>query len=139
MGNHLSMIRKARRTLHRNMGGSALYYPWPLDGIVPRSITVRVFDKTESIGSVQGFNYRQSERVSESPKVIFMLSEIQPQKGFYVSFETGDCYRLDVSEPPDDITQTFRVSIVDKALAELMPKTDSNYLSVSVVLPKIGG
>lgn len=100
-------IREARKTLHDYMSVTAVYFKAPFEaGVTPtQTITVRVHDKFIALGDLKGTNFNYAEIEAISPKAIFMLSEVTPDRGYIISLEPGVAYRIDHTHEPDDITQ----------------------------------
>lgn len=109
MGRFREQIRAARHTLHDYMSVEAMYFleDAPDDAV---RVTVRVHEKWMALGDMKGTNFNYAETESITPRIIFMLSEIDPERGAIVSVEPGVAYRVDTPLPPDDITVTATVS-----------------------------
>lgn len=100
-------IREARQTLHEYMSVYAAYFKAPFEeGVTPvQTITVRVHDKFLALGDLKGTNFNYAEIEAISPKAIFMLEEVTPDRGYIISLEPGVAYRIDHTHEPDDISQ----------------------------------
>lgn len=109
MGRFREQIRAARHTLHDYMSVDALYFFEDAPDAAVR-ITARIHEKWMALGDMKGTNFNYAETESITPRIIFMLSEIDPERGAIVSVEQGVAYRVDTPLPPDDITVTATVS-----------------------------
>ena len=109
MGVFRDQIREARRTLHEDMSVPAMYFMEDSpDAAI--AITVRIHEQWMALGDLKGTNFNYAETESITPRIIFMLSEVDPERGAIVSVEPGVAYRVDTPLPPDDITVTATVS-----------------------------
>jgi len=108
MGKFRQRMREGRRTLHEHMSVPALYFADPsVDD--PILITVRVHEKWVALGDLKGTNFNYAEVSDIAPRIIFLRSEIEPERGYLVSVEPGVAFRIDNVLPPDDITVTATV------------------------------
>ena len=117
--------RKARRDLHATMRVPA-YYLAP-NSSDPVLLHIRIHSKWGATTMDTPTNSGTLvERQSVFPKILFMLDELEAQgvslvrKGI-VSVEPGEAYRLDNSEPVDDISQHWIVTQLDAGDAEALP------------------
>jgi len=94
--------RKARRDLHRAFEVPAIYRA--PGSTIWVNCRVRVHDKIAPLGQVEGVNYIYAEREEAQPKIIFLASEVVPHRGGIVSVDVGEAYRVDHTEPRDNIT-----------------------------------
>jgi hypothetical protein len=101
-----SIKRAARRALHQEMRVPAFYIPPGGAESVP--CYVRVHTAFKALGDVKGTSYSYAEREDTVPKIIFMRDQVLPRRQGVVSVEPGEAYRLDATEPPDDLTITAR-------------------------------
>lgn len=101
-------MRDARRQLHDYMSVDAVawYGEVPTDPADLKKLTVRVHEKWLALGDLKGTNFNYAEVESIAPRMIFMLDEIHPDDGLWVSVEPGVAFRVDHTLEPDDITQT---------------------------------
>lgn len=136
MGRFRQQVRDARRTLHDYMSVPALYFA--KNGPV-REITVRVHDKFMALGDLKGTNFHYAEMEDDSPRLVFMLSEVEPSRGYYVSVEPGVAYFIDTPRVPDDITQTCRCQRLSDQEAEGLPVPGNIYAYGNLELPALGG
>jgi hypothetical protein len=111
MGKFRDQIREARRSLHDYMSVDALAWAGPYDPLrtVVTPVTVRVHEKWLALGDLKGTNFNYAEIESVTPRMIFLVSEIDPKRGMYVSIAAGVAFRIDNTQPADDITQTANV------------------------------
>lgn len=108
MGRYRELMRDGRRRLHDEMSVPAIYLP--MAGSRSHAlITVRVHEFWGALGDLKGTNFNYAEIEDISPRIVFMLSEITPQRGAIVSVAPGEAYRIDVVLPADDITVTAKV------------------------------
>lgn len=108
MGEFRQLMRQARGDLHDTFSVPALYMP-VLGSKSQKLITVRVHEFWRALGDLKGTNFNYAEVEDISPRIVFLLSEVQPQRGAIVSVEPGEAYRVDVVLPHDDITVTAKV------------------------------
>lgn len=109
-------IRRGRAQLHDHMSVPALYFASryvPGDTLV-MDITVRVHDTLHVLGDLKGTNFNYAEIEDNSPRIIFMRSEVEPVRSMTVSVEPGVAYRVDTVRAPNDITVTARVARLTK-------------------------
>lgn len=99
---------------------AAFYFADPSAGD-PKRITVRVHEKWVALGDLKGTNFNYAETESIAPRIVFLLSEVDPVRGAYVSIEPGLAYRIDNPSPPDDITVTATVIKVSAEDTEGFP------------------
>jgi hypothetical protein len=111
MGAFREQMNAARQQLHDYMSVEVLYFEGPYDPLttVVQKITVRIHDKFLALGDLKGTNFNYAEIASISPRMIFLRSEVEPQRDFYVSYEEGLAYRIDNPLEPDGLTQTAEV------------------------------
>lgn len=113
--------RKMRRDVHDRMLVPALYYATPT--ATPRPVTVRLHTKFgAAIGTLP--NNQGAQMVEYEPKILFLTAEVaRPRVGAIVSVEVGEAYRVEATDPSDDITITAKVSrlpVEDPLLATLV-------------------
>lgn len=111
MGDFREGMREARAQLHEEMSVPAVYFEAPYDPLtsVVKPITVRVHDKFLALGDLKGTNFNYAEIQSISPKIVFWLSEVDPERDYIVSVEPGLAYRVDNPHEHDDLTVTADV------------------------------
>jgi len=115
MGIFYDKMLDARRAVHDTMSRPALCsMDFSLaesdpDYVAPLPITVRVHDKFLKLGDLAGTNFHYAEVEDNSPRMIFLVSEITPVRGLYVSLLPGVAYQVDHVEPQDNITITAKV------------------------------
>ncbi|MCQ9146046.1 hypothetical protein [Ochrobactrum sp. BTU2] len=109
MGVFREQMRDARRTLHEDMSSPAMYFMED-EPDAAIQITVRPHEKWMALGDLKGTNFNYAEMESITPRVIFLLSEVNPARNAVISLEPGVAYRVDTPLEPDDITVTATVS-----------------------------
>lgn len=116
-------LRKARTRLHNYMSVSALYFPLPYEeGVTPvQEISVRVHDHWIAQGDLKGTNFNYAEMEDDSPRIIFMRSEIEPVRNYIVSVAAGVVYRVDSIKAPNDITVTANCARLHPSEAAGLP------------------
>lgn len=109
MGVFREQMREARRVLHEDMSVPAMYFmeDAPEDAF---QISVRIHEKWMALGDMKGTNFNYAETESIIPRIIFDLTEVDPDRGAVVSVEPGVAYRVDTPLPPDDFIVTATVS-----------------------------
>lgn len=109
--------RKARRDLHERMKVPALYVLKA--PATPKLLHVRIHSKWDGTTIDTNTNHgTMQSRKEVFPKILFMRSELDTQsitliKGAILSVESGEAYRLDHSEPHDDLTVSWYVTQLD--------------------------
>ncbi|MFC3724401.1 hypothetical protein [Neoaquamicrobium sediminum] len=105
------------------MSVPALYFASPyVPGDTPvTEISVRVHDTPIVLGDLKGTNFNYAEIEDNSPRIIFLRSEVEPARGMIVSVEPGVAYRVDTNRAPNDITTTSRVVRLTKDEAAGLP------------------
>lgn len=116
-------MNDARRQLHDYMSVEVVYFEGPYDPLttVCQKVTVRIHDKFLALGDLKGTNFNYAEIASISPRVIFMLEEVEPQRDFIISYKAGLAYRLDNPLEIDGPTQTVEVVRLRKDQTEGFP------------------
>jgi hypothetical protein len=131
-------VDRARRQLHDYMHVDALYYSAPTVGEIPyiRQITCRVHDKFLRVGDLAGTNFHYAEMEENSPRGIFMRSEIEPKRGYIMATLRG-YYRIDSMLPSDGITVTANlVRLTNQNDTEgLIPLDGTSYAYGQATLP----
>lgn len=123
VGQFRQHMRKARGKLHGYMSVPALYFalPYVAGDTVVKEITVRVHDKFIAFGDLKGTTFNYAEMEDNSPRVIFMRSEVEPARNHVVSVEAGVALRVDSLMAPDDITVTARCARLHASEAAGLP------------------
>lgn len=125
MGVVRDKLRRARNGLHRRMSVPALYMP--MAGSKSQAlITVRVHESWRALGDLKGTNFNYAEVEEITPRIVFLLSELRPQRNAYVSVGPGEVYRIDVVLPDDDITVTAKVVKLSAAEAKGFPYPEAD-------------
>lgn len=110
--------RAARRDLHEALKVPAIYLP-PVDDPDPYPVHIRIHSKWDATTmDSQTLQGTMVSRQSIFPKILFMRDELDAQgiilrRGGIVSVEAGEAYKLDNSEPPDDISISYFVTQLD--------------------------
>lgn len=112
--------RKARRDLHQHMQIPAAYIP-----VTGTPVLVYIRDHTKFRanaieGGVRSGTGSMVERQEMAPSIIFMRDELATAgvtliKNGIISVETGEAYRLNNAEAPDDITVKWFVTAITQA------------------------
>jgi hypothetical protein len=108
------VLRKGRRDIHEQLEVPALYIAF--DGADPVPVDIRVhrqFAQTGDMGSkVKGY----AQMVEVSPRVIFLVEQLaDARNGGIFSVVAGEAYRVERTDPTNDITRTADVSIMPLA------------------------
>jgi len=97
--------RQARRQLHDMLSDPVWYFPAP--DADPVATTVRVHLAFEVLGDLAGGGW--AERQEVSPRIVFLLADVDPQRGGIVVTEDLGAYRVDNDLPADDLTVSAEV------------------------------
>lgn len=110
-----------RRDLHAQASVPAFYFAPGVaaDGDYTE-ITVRFFDKVADLGDAKGYD-GAAERRDTKPRLLFLRSEVEPERGAVVSIEAGEAYKVDLTQPPNDITTTAEVKRLSASAAAAYP------------------
>lgn len=107
----------ARRALHHALSVPA-YYVTEVEpeeseeGPVysePASITVRLHTSFMLLGDLRGTSFDYAERQDVSPRMIFLASEVTPDRGGIVAIGPTEAWQIDNVLPIDGITYTAEV------------------------------
>jgi len=92
--------------LHQHLLVNAFYIPVP--AATPQAVTVRLFIRDEiKAGDMAGTNFHYAEMQERVPRILFMREQVNlPARGAVVSVAPGEAYRIDNTEPADDISVT---------------------------------
>lgn len=123
--------RRGRRQLHRRMEVPALFLLTPAtlpEDAIP--VTIRLHTKWDALGDQKGTNLNSAEMESLIPKAILMLDQLpfpsqQIPRTAILSVETGEAYRIDHTEEPDDITVTVHIVRLSAEKAQGLPVPDN--------------
>lgn len=96
---HINMVKANRLIVHEAFALPATYYG--LDG-EPVTITARVHNKGKRFGDLDRDGFAQVVQNVES--LIFLLSEVSPERNAVVEFDDGQRFILDFQHPRDDDT-----------------------------------
>lgn len=104
---------QARRDLHEGMKVSALYLPkWPIpegEDLVAIPCGVRVHTKFKQVGDLAGTSLGYAQAEDETPKLVFMIEQVNPSNNSVVSIGVAEAYRINHTIPRDGITITAEV------------------------------
>lgn len=108
MDRFTTALRRATRQKFVHMARTALYFTDPAASN-PRTVRVLVTDRFQALGDLKGTNFNYAEIEDNTPRIEFLLDEIDPVRNAYVSIERGTIYQIDTVLPPEDITVTANV------------------------------
>lgn len=114
------ILRKGRGDLHAHLQVPALYIAY--DGATPLPVSVRDhtrFVETGDAGSrAKGF----ANVADVTPKILFMVAELPDARyGAIFSIAAGEAYRVERTDPRNDITRTAYVTPLSKNEAIGLP------------------
>lgn len=95
---------RARLALHKAMEVEAFCTPVRLG--FPKPVKVRVHTEFKALGDVKGTSFVYAERRDESPRVIFLASEHEPERGDVVMISSKEGYVVESSDPVYNVTIT---------------------------------
>jgi hypothetical protein len=125
---------KARRDLHQAMQVPAYYFSPKTT--VPSLCNVRVHNKYEAKGDVQGTSFRFAEVREDSPQLVFWADQVKPEQHAAVMVSSTEGYRLNTVDPR--YLQTYNVYVTALTVRELAtylaPDTDA-FAYGEIVLP----
>lgn len=112
--------RRARGDVQKHMRVPALYLA--SRDSVPVPCFVRVHTKFQALGDMKGTNFNYAEREDVTPRIILWREEIPlPKRNAIISVEAGEAYQIDNTEPPDDLTITAMVAVMDSEQSAGLP------------------
>lgn len=88
---------RARRDLHRQAQVEAFYYA--PKALLPRLVHVRVHNKWDAKGDVQGTSFNFAEMREETPKIVFLYEECDPDQQAVVVISESEAYRIINPDP----------------------------------------
>lgn len=112
MDRFTAALRRSTQQKFSHMGRTALYFTEPA-APNPRTIRVLVTDRFQALGDLKGTNFNYAEIEDNTPRIEFLVDEIEPVRGAYVSIERGVAYQIDSVLAPEDITVTANVVRLD--------------------------
>ena len=115
MGTFRDQKRQARRQLHTALAEPVLFLKTRTDA--PVGVTCRLHLQFEKLGDLAGSRAGFGDRQETTPKIIFMNSQIKPERDAYVITRDMGAWKLDNDLPPDDITTAVEVTEVSAANA----------------------
>lgn len=139
MGPYRQIMDEARGKLHDYMSVPAMYFAWPLGDTVPFPVSVRVSTERVLAGDLQGTSSHFAERVERALVAIFLLSEVDPETGRYITLEDGRAYRLGPVDPRDGITVTAALIRRPPVESVQYPRPGRIYASGRLVIPSLRG
>lgn len=98
---------KARTDLHEAMKVAAYYLA--ARGSDPLPISVRVHTSFRALGDLKGTSFSYAETEAAVPRLIFWLSQCDPQNKALITISADEGYRVDHTLPPDGLTITAEV------------------------------
>ncbi|AEY69570.1 hypothetical protein AH2_00060 [Burkholderia phage vB_BceS_AH2] len=98
--------RAARQIVHDTMKVEARYYPPRGAGYT--TVHVRLHTKWGLIGDSRSMGWAEMEAIK--PRLVFMREEQEPETGAVVWIAVGEAYRIDNTNPPDDIERIANVT-----------------------------
>ena len=127
---------KARADLHQAMQVPA-YYISPRTGLATPCF-VRVHNKHDALGDVQGTSFRFAELRQDTPQIVFWATEIRPEENAAVMVSSSEGYRVNTVDPR--YLQTYNAYATPLSLKELAkyPAPDTHILlNGAIVLPSM--
>ncbi len=123
------ILRKGRRDLHDHMKVPALYIAY--DGATPIPMYVRDFTKFEDTGDMGSRNKGYATFAQITPRIIFMRNTLEDARhGAIFSIAPGEAYRVERTDPQNDITRTADVTpLSDEEMVDLPVPDDDSVLS----------
>ena len=114
------VLRKGRRDLHYQLQVAALYIAF--EGAVPLAVTVRDHTSTVQTGD-QGSKAKGYAQMAEvDAHLVFMRADLEDARhGAIFSIAAGEAYRVERTDPPNDITRTAYVSPLSADEADGLP------------------
>ncbi len=88
---------RARRDLHQQTQVEAFYYA--PKSVLPRTVHVRVHNKWDAKGDVQGTAFNFAEIREETPKLVFWFEECDPAQKAVVVISDHEAYRVINPDP----------------------------------------
>lgn len=88
---------RARRDLHQQARVEAFYYA--PKSVLPRTVHVRVHNKWDAKGDVQGTAFNFAEIREETPKLVFWFEECDPDQKAVVVISDHEAYRVINPDP----------------------------------------
>lgn len=73
---------------------------------VETPVSVRVLNRWDAQGDLQGFDYAPAERKASTPKIICLVEKLVPRRMDVFSVEAGEAYKVEDTDPVDGITVT---------------------------------
>lgn len=105
---------RARQDLHEAMAEPVLYFE--RRAAARKVVTVRLHLRFEALGDLRNGGF--SEFNENTPKAIFLNSQIRPVRDAYLVSKNLGVFRVDNTDPADDITRKASVVQLDYAAAK---------------------
>lgn len=114
------ILRKGRRDLHDHMKVPALYIAYP--GATPLAVDVRDFTRVSSTGDQGSRAKGYAEMADIQPRILFFRDQLEDARyGAIFSIAAGEAYRVERTDPSNDLTRIADVSPVPAAEAATLP------------------
>lgn len=121
MGGFFAEKQAARTAVHEYMSRPGLYIPDIAFPSTNTPVTVRVHERWTEIGNLKGTSFHFAEREEVTPRLVFWVSEIVPDRLAVVSVAAGEAYRVETVEPKDGLSVTANVVRLSAAEAAGLP------------------
>lgn len=111
----------ARRVVHDTMRIPAIYISTGTSP-VETPVLVRVLERWDAQGDLQGFDFATAERKATTPQIIALVEELTPRRLGVFSVALGEAYKVENTDPVDGITITASCHrITDQAVLAGLP------------------
>ena len=130
---------RARLDLHAAMGVEAFCVPHRLG--MPKPVVVRAHTEFKALGDVKGTSFVYAERRDETPRVIFLASEHEPERGDVVMISSKEGYLVEATDPVYNVTITafVRPLLPKELLLYPAPPAVPVYSATAGLLPASNG
>ncbi len=88
---------------------------------IPYGVSLRRHVTRGPAGDLPGTNLAYAERIDEDPKLVFLVSEHEPKRGYVYALDGGAVYRVDHVDPDDHETVSAAVTRLNDVEAETYP------------------
>lgn len=114
------ILRKGRRDLHDHLKVPALYIAFP--GAEPLAVDVRDFTRITNSGDQGSRTKGYAEMAEVTPRILFFREQLADARyGAIFSIAPGEAYRVERTEPSNDLTRTADVTPLSAAEADGLP------------------
>ena len=114
------VLRKGRGDLHDHMKVPALYIAY--EGATPLPVFVRDFTKFEDTGDMGSRTKGYANFAQATPRILFFRETLEDARhGAIFSIAEGEAYRVERTDPPNDITRTADVTPLSAEEADGLP------------------